>query len=165
MPSHLRPASWSVTTVQAGADIDDDPELRSETSMLERLEIRIHAVAATDKPMMPSMADNATLQVIEESRSDEDVDSTNGDNWNEGVDDVDNGKGEDAADGIQKHSEFLVDGGGETNSLGECLISGNPPLYGRTLHPGIECTSIFHSPHPTAYLPAPLKTLDLRRRD
>ena len=107
------------------------------------------------------MADSATLQVIEESSSDEDVDSTNGDNWN----DVDNGKGEDAAHGIQKHSEFLVDGGGGINSLRECLISGNPPLYGRTLHPGIECTSIFHSPHPTAYLPAPLKTLDLRRRD
>ena len=115
--------------VQTEADLKDDPELCNEISTLERLEVRMHAVTATDESDGPSsnppIADHATMEVIEESSSDEDAGSTNGNNRhrkNEGVNDVHNEDGEDqkrdgehnkdathsVADDVQKHSEFPV---------------------------------------------------------
>ncbi len=102
----------------AEANLEDDHELCNEISTLKRLEVGMHAVAATDEPdgtsSTPSMADNATMQVIEDSElsSNEDADSMNGNN--EGVDGVHNGNSEDQstdgeADGIQKCSKFPVD--------------------------------------------------------
>ena len=124
------PTSQLAATMQAEVDLEDDPELRNEVSMLEWLEVRMDAVAATDNPDGASsghpMPNDATTQVIEdsESSSDEDADSTDGDDWNgniEGVDDVYNRNGEDAVhgavDGIQKRSESPVDEDWEINEF------------------------------------------------
>ena len=96
------PTSHLAAPVQTEADLEDDPKLCNEISTLERLEVCMHAVAATDKSEGASsncpITDHATTEVIKESSSDEDPGSTNGDNpheENEGVNDVHNGDGED----------------------------------------------------------------------
>src|SRR5260370_14880690 len=135
------PTSQLAATMQAKVDLEDDPKLHNEISMLEWLEVHMDAVAATDNPdgasSGPPMPNDATTQVVEdsESSSNEDVDSMNGNNWNgnnEGVDDVYNGNSEDqsadgehddedaihgTADDIQKHSESPVDNDCEINEF------------------------------------------------
>ena len=65
LTSHL------TTPVQTEADLEDDPKLCNEISTLERLEVHMHAVTATDESDGPSsnppIADHATMEVIEES--------------------------------------------------------------------------------------------------
>ena len=122
--------SQLAATMQAEVDLEDDPKLCNEVSMLEWLEVHMDAVTATDNPDGTSsghpMPNDATTQVIEdsESSSNEDADSMDGDDWNgniEGVDDVYNRNSEDTVhgtvNGIQKCSESPVDEDWEINKF------------------------------------------------